>query len=444
MKGVVISGTGSGVGKTSITTGLLSKLSRSMKVQAYKIGPDFIDPMYHTLATGRHARNLDSFLMSESKIKNLVGFSSKGADICIVEGVRGLYEGLSGTTDECSTAEMSKILGFPVILVIDARSLTRSAAAMIRGFQSFDEEVNIAGVILNNVSGKQHETKLTEAINKYTDVEIIGMVKRDVDKTIGQRHLGLKTINESGKEDIKPLESMVSELDTDRILDICESVSETELSDRSPYVKRKTDMKVAIPYDDAYCFYYYENIECMKASGMNIEFFRPTCGEPLPDADMYYLGGGYPELFADKISTNSDFIDGLKTASDDGKVVFGECGGLMTMCSSLTLQNKSKLKMAGIFNADAKMTGRHGPTYVIADTTKDNPLFDAEGVRAHEFHYSDITTHEKYLFGYKVLRGKGINGEYDGLTHKNSIGTYMHQHSLSTDDWLKCIVNRID
>ena len=443
MKGVVIAGTGSGVGKTSITTGLLSRLSRTMRTQAYKIGPDFIDPMYHTVATGRHARNLDSFLMTEDRIKNLVGYSARDADICVVEGVRGLYEGLSGESDECSTAEMAKMLGFPVILVVNARSLTRSAAAMIRGFQSFDEDVNIAGVILNNVSGKQHETKLLEAVRKYTDVDVIGIVRRDTNNAIGQRHLGLDTIDGSEKKNIDYLETMVSELDLDRIMDICESNTVDDLPGNLPYVERNTGLKAAIPLDNAFCFYYYENIECMKSSGIDVRFFKPTCGDQLPDADLYYLGGGYPELYADGISRNTDFLEGLKTASEDGKMILGECGGLMTMCSSITLSNGIKNRMSGIFDADAKMSGRHGPSYVIANTTSANPLFPDMTVRAHEFHYSELEQHSDYPYGYDIVRGTGINGRCDGLVYKNSIGSYMHQHALSTDDWLARIVNKV-
>ena len=167
MKGLVIAGAGSGVGKTSIATGIMSSLSKTMKVQPFKVGPDFIDPMYHTVATGRRSRNLDTYMVPEDKLRGVVGSSSKDADICIVEGVRGLYEGLSGTSDQCSTAEMAKILGLPVVLVMDVRSLTRSAAAMINGLMSFDPGVNVRGVILNNVSGKQHEDKLREAIGRY-------------------------------------------------------------------------------------------------------------------------------------------------------------------------------------------------------------------------------------------------------------------------------------
>jgi len=440
MKGVIIAGTGSGAGKTSITTGLLSKLSKSMKVQAFKVGPDFIDPMYHSLATGRAARNLDTFMMSKDTVRNLVHYSSKDADLCVIEGVRGLYEGLSGTSDECSTAEMAKLLGLPVILVVNARSLTRSAAAIINGFKSFDEDVNIAGVIFNNVSNSQHERKLREATERYTDAEIVGIVRRDTKNIIGERHLGLKTINENGKKDIEPLEGMVSEIDTDRLMQIAEA-SEIDASDATcPFTKHSSGIKAAVPMDDAYCFYYRENIECMKAAGMDVTTFSPVAGDSLPDADFYYLGGGYPELFLKEISENRDFLDGIKTASEDGKMILGECGGLMTLCSSI--ENKDgKIRMSGVFDAECRMCGRHGPTYVVADTTDDNPLFPRMTIRGHEFHYSEVLPVAKYGFGYRMSRGIGIDNKNDGLVCKYSLGSYVHQHALSADDWMSKIVS---
>ena len=437
MKGVIIAGTGSGAGKTSITTGLLSRLSKDMKVQAFKVGPDFIDPMYHSLATGRPARNLDTFMMSKDTVKNLVGYASEGADICIVEGVRGLHEGLSGTSDECSTAEMAKLLRFPVILVVNARSITRSAAAMINGFKSLDPDVNIAGVIFNNVSNSQHERKLIEATEKYTDAEIVGMVRRDTKNTIGERHLGLKTINENGKKDIEPLEGMVSEIDTDRLLAIAES-SEYHFEYTNPFAVHDSGLKAAVPMDDAYCFYYRENIECMKAAGMDVRTFSPLAGDSLPDADFYYLGGGYPELFLKELSENRDFMDGLKAASEDGRMILGECGGLMSLCASI--EDKSgKYKMSGVFDAESKMCGRHGPTYVIADTTEHNPLFPKMTVRGHEFHYSEVLPKSDYHYGYSMNRGIGIDNKHDGLVFRRSLGSYVHQHALSVKDWLSKI-----
>ena len=444
-KGVVISGTGSGVGKTSIVTGLLSKLSKTKKVQAFKVGPDFIDPMYHSVATGVPARNLDTFLMEKDTVRNLVGYTCRqtDADMCVIEGVRGLYEGLSGTSDECSTAEMAKALGFPVVLVVNARSLTRSAAAVINGFKSFDPDVDIRGVILNNVSGPQHENKLREAVEKYTDVEIVGIVRRSKDKVIGQRHLGLNTINSDGKEEIEHLEGLVDEIDMDRLMDVCD-VSGPELPHQCPYTRHDCGLTAAVPMDDAYSFYYRENLECMEAAGMKVKYFSPVNGDMVPDADLYYLGGGYPELFAKEISENRDFMEGLNTAAADGKVIMGECGGLATMCSSLTGTDGVKRPMAGIFHADAKMSGRHGPTYVIAETTEDNPLFRDMTVKGHEFHYTEIQPSNGDAYGYRILRGTGICDKMDGLTVNNAIGSYMHQHALSTKDWLAGVIDKTE
>lgn len=443
MKGIVLSGTGSGVGKTSITTGLMSRLSKTMRVQAFKAGPDFIDPMYHSAATGRPSRNLDSFLMDDDTIRNLVGYASKDADICVVEGVRGLFEGFKGDDDTGSTAHLAKLLGFPVVLIVDARSLTRSAMAIVNGFRSFDPDVNIAGVILNNVSGQQHMTKLQVAMERYCpDVELVGMIKKNPDKALEQRYLGLKTLKTFAEGEITPLQELTEPLDLDRVLDIAESCP-SELPTTSPYTERDSGLKAAVPMDESYCFYYNENIECLRASGMEVTKFRPTDGDSLPDADLYYMGGGYPELFAEQLSRNTDFLEGLKAASEDGKTIIGECGGLMTMCRSITDKDGNVHRMSGVFDADAKMTGvRHGPTYVLADAKPGNPAFSGS-VRGHEYHYSDVFPDPGAEYGFDIGRGLGIQDKMDGLIRGNSVGSYMHQHALSERDWIGTAVHNI-
>ena len=427
MKGVVLAGTGSGVGKTSITTGLMSRLSKTMKVQAFKAGPDFIDPMYHTAATGRRSRNLDSFLMDDDTIRNLVGYASRDADICVIEGVRGLYEGLRGDEDIGSTAYLSKLLGFPVILIVDARSLTRSAAALINGFRSFDPDVRIAGVILNNVSGRQHSDKLRTAMERYCpDVQLVGMIPKNPDKALEQRYLGLRTLRTFAEREITPLQELTEPIDLDRVLDIAESCP-VDLPAGSPYTERDCGLRAAVPMDDAYC----------------VETFRPTEGDSLPDADLYYLGGGYPELHAADISANGDFLEGLRSVSAEGRMVIGECGGLMTMCRSITDAQGVTHRMSGILDAESRMTGvRHGPTYVIADAEPSNPSFSGT-VRGHEYHYSDVFPAEGARFGFSVKRGQGISGRMDGLLSGNSIGSYMHQHALSERDWIGRAVESI-
>jgi cobyrinic acid a,c-diamide synthase len=443
LKGFVIAGTGSGVGKTSITTGIMSLLSKRYKVQGFKVGPDFIDPMYHSAATGRPSRNLDSFLLDDDMIRNLVGYTSEDADVCVIEGVRGLYEGFTGDSDIGSTAYLAKLLDLPVVLVVDSGSLTRSTAAIINGFKAFDPDVKIAGVILNKVSGAQHSDKLDVTMSTYCkDVKVVGKIKKDHENTLGQRHLGLNTIVDEEHSGVASLERLVDSLDLDILMGIAES-TDPDLPTNSPYVQRDANADIAVPYDDAYCFYYRENLECLEAAGFRIRKFSPVAGERLPDADAVYLGGGYPELHAEDISMNRDFLDGVRNMAQDGKPVLGECGGLMSLCSGMVDKEGMRHDMIGVFGCDSVFVNkRHGPTYVMAEATPENPLFSGS-IRAHEYHYSEVTATGSETFGFDVKRGQGIVDKKDGLIFKNTVGTYMHQHALSTDDWALGFIDRL-
>jgi cobyrinic acid a,c-diamide synthase len=380
-------------------------------------------------------------MMGDDIIRNIVGYASKDADLCIVEGVRGLYEGFSADSDIGSTARLAKVLGFPVLLTVDVRSLNRSAAAIVNGFAAFDPELDIKGVILNNISGRQHEDKLEEAIGRYCRQEIVGKVRKMPERPTKERYLGLITPNTKDMPDIAPLAEMAEGVDLDRLMQVAES-SDSELPQECPYVRRDSGLTAAVPMDDSFCFYYRENIECLEASGVRVKTFSPTDGEPLPDADIYYIGGGYPELHAEEISSNSDFLEGIKNVSEEGRPVLGECGGLLTMCRSLKDAGGRRFGMAGIFDAGAEMTGvRHGPAYVMAKATRENPLFGSD-VRAHEYHYSDVFIEHDGSFGYKLLRGSGISGGMDGLVSNNTLGTYMHQHALSSADWASGLISK--
>jgi cobyrinic acid a,c-diamide synthase len=403
-----------------------------MRVQGFKVGPDFIDPMYHRAATGRYSRNLDSFMMSKETVRHLAAYASKDADISIVEGVRGLYEGSSGRNESGSTAEIAKTLGFPVVLVVNARSLTRSAAAIVKGFAAYDEGVDIAGVILNNVSNVQHENKLKEAMEN-AGVNVLGMIRRDPGFSAPERHLGLNMEGSSDKCILDKMEGMADCIDVDQMAGICYG-PETDRQD-SLYVKRDSGLTAAVPVDDAFCFYYKENLECMAASGIKVKQFSPLNGDGLPDADIYYLGGGYPELYLERLSENRDFFQGLGTACEDNKVIIGECGGMLSLCRNIVSDGKT-CRAAGIFDAEARMTSkRHGPSYVTARPNEMCRLF-SETVRGHEFHYSTVDAGPGCEFGFNVVRGAGIADGMDGMVRNNALGTYMHQHALSTEDWL--------
>jgi cobyrinic acid a,c-diamide synthase len=387
--------------------------------------------MYHTAATGRPSINLDSFMMSEDVIKNVAGYYSKDADICIVEGVRGLYEGSSGTSDAGSTAEIAKMLDLPIILVVNARSLTRSAAAIVNGFKTFDPDLKIAGVIMNNVYGEQHQRKLTDAMERYSDITVLGMVRRDISNTVGRTAKGLVDPKD---HDIRKMNDMTADLDLDMIIDAMSDVP--DMPSASPFVERpRQGIRAAVAMDGSFCFYYRENLDCMRSSGIDVVTFRPAEGDMLPDADIYYLGGGYIEAHAERLSGNKDLMEGIKNASDDGKAIIGESGGLLSLCNGITVSGK-RYKMAGIFDAEADISGRrHGPSYVIAHGSAENPFFSGITARAHEFHHSDIIINREYKTGYDLSRGDGIGNGKDGLIVNRTLGTFMHQHALSADDW---------
>lgn len=437
---IVLAGAGSGVGKTTIATGLMRRLSRRCRVQGFKVGPDFIDPMFHAAATGRASRNLDSFMLEPHVMKELFGWSTRDADIAVVEGVRGLYDGLTAVGDTGSTAEIAKMLDAPVVLVVNARSLAKSAAAVVLGFRALDPSVRIAGVILNQVSNPRHLAKATEAVESLAGVEVVGSVGRQREG-VPERHLGLIMPDGSREDTLDTLEALVEDVDVERIVEIASSAGDVELPASSPFPERDpTGVRIAVPCDRAYCFYYPENIEALKAAGAEVLRFRPADGEDLPDCDGAYLGGGYPELYASAIADNRNFLEGIRTLSENGGSVYGECGGLLTMCSSLHV-NGEEHRMAGIFPSAAAFTGeRHGPSYVRAIGAPDNFLLPNAAVRGHEFHYSEVRPQPGSSYGFRVERGVGIAEGMDGLMLRRSMGAYMHLHALSCPLWAPALV----
>ncbi len=440
MRRVVLAGTGSGVGKTSIAAGLMLRLK--CDIQPFKVGPDFIDPMFHAMAAGRPSRNLDSFMMEPQVMKEHFRWACRGADLALIEGVRGLYDGLTSTEDTGSTAEIAKMLGAPVVLVINARSLAKSAAAVALGFKQLDPEVRVSGVILNNVSGERHRKKATEAVEQLAKLPVLGAVERG--RSLPERHLGLVTVEEQGdlermKENLKAL---VEDVDLEMLLEISEAAPEMDPREEPVFPAGRCGIKVAVPRDRSFCFYYQENLESLAMAGAEVRYFRPTDGEGLPDADLYYLGGGYPEVHLNALSSNRDFLEGLRSAADD-KAIYAECGGLMTLCSSIEAGERKG--MSGVFPCSAVLTrDRQGLSYVRARGTDENPFFPGCQVRGHEFHYSHLIPRPEGPFGYAMERGKGIDGDHDGLVFRRTLGCYMHQHALSRLDWGKRLLAAAD
>lgn len=437
MRRVVLAGSGSGVGKTSIAAGLMLRLGDG--VQPFKVGPDFIDPMFHSLASGRPSRNLDTFMMDPEVMVEHFRWACRDADLALVEGVRGLYDGLTSTEDVGSTAEIAKLLDAPVVLVINARSLAKSAAAVALGFKDLDPRVRVAGVILNNVSGERHRRKATEAVEQLAKLPVLGAVERG--GSLPERHLGLLTVEEHGdRERLKDeLREMVEDVDLEMLREIAETAGPMEPRREPLFPRGDAKAKVAVPMDRSFCFYYRENLEALEMAGAELRYFRPAEGQGLPDADLYYLGGGYPEAHKEEISANGDFLQGLENAADD-RAIYAECGGLMTLCSAIEADGRAE--MAGVFPCEAHLTSqRQGLSYVRAAGTAHNPFFPGIEVRGHEFHYSRLVPLPAGPFGFDVSRGTGIDGRHDGMVRGRVLGSYLHMHALSRLDWGKRLLD---
>lgn len=441
MKRVVLSGTGSGVGKTTIATGIMRALSKKHKIQSFKVGPDYIDPSYHKCATGNNARNLDSFFMSEGQIRQSFkqGMQKSKADYGIIEGVRGLYEGISPVTDVGSTSSIAKALNSPVILIINSRSLVRSAAAMTLGFKALDNKINIQGVILNNVKSQKHYLKTKEAVETLAKTPVIGGIIRDKSITMEQRHLGLIPAVE--EERIKGLIEKWGELIEDNIdLDMLKKIMDDseELGEECEPIwsttKTRNKTKIGIPFDEAFNFYYQENIEALEENNAEIIYYSPIHDEELPDVDALYIGGGYPEIFKKELSSNQSMLNSVKEFSENNNPIYAECGGLMYLTKSI-----DGLPMVDVFPYESFLTKKvQGLSYTIAEVLQDNPILKkGTQYHGHEFHYSKVeyTGSNKNDFAFEMKRGVGITGKYDGLLKNNTVASYIHTHAACLPDF---------
>ena len=441
MKRVVLTGTGSGVGKTTIATGIMKALSDEHKIQPFKVGPDYIDPSYHNCATGVSSRNLDSFFMSDGQIRQSFknGMTSSHADYGIIEGVRGLYEGISPTNDIGSTSSIAKALNSPVILIINSRSLVRSAAAMTLGFKALDSRIDIEGVILNNVKSQKHYLKTKEAVEKLANTRVLGGIERDNSISMEQRHLGLIPAVE--QERISGLVEKWGELireniDLDALMEIMDN-SNPIINEYEPIWspnKTKHKTRIAVPFDEAFNFYYKENLEALEYNNAKIEYFSPIHDEQLPSVDALYIGGGYPEIFKKDLSKNTTMLESIKEFSQDNHPIYAECGGLMYLCKTI-----DSLPMVDVFPYHSMLTKRvQGLSYTIAHVQRDNPILKKNTTyQGHEFHYSKVeyTGSNSNDFAFSMRRGVGITGKYDGLLKNNTLASYIHTHTACLPDF---------
>ena len=430
---VLFAGTASGVGKTLICAGLILALRRrGYRVQPFKVGPDYIDPGYHTKAAGVPCRNLDSFLMNEATITEIFVKHAANADISIIEGVRGLYEGISVDSDEGSTAHIAKILKTPVILILNARSITKSAAAIVLGFKSLDPNIKIGGVILNSVFNEEHRRKLARAIENYAKVPVLGALPRSDALSVGERHLGLLTALEN-VIDLQRVADFVEEhIAVEKIVELAEVAPPLSSSGNIHSLRASSTcngVRLAVAYDNAFNFYYQDSLDVLRSLGCRILFFSPMQDAALPECDGLYLGGGYPEVFAAELSKNKSMLRSVKRAAEDEMPVYAECGGLIYL--SRAFEGEGRFEFVGFLPCEVRMRRRH-IGYTVNQIISRTILGDSGILRGHEFHYTECEVSDDVQFAYKMLRGSGMvsrGGEnYDGIVQGATLAAYTHLH----------------
>jgi len=434
-------------GKTLASIFLCAALKeKGLVVQPFKKGPDYIDPSWLTIASGRPCRNLDPMLMSEETLLRSFSAATDDAEIALIEGAMGMYDGLSSDSFG-STAYLAKMLHCPVILIVNCSRMTASVAAMINGYTDFDTEVNISGVILNNVSGRRHEETLKSSIEKYCDIPVVGVIHRDPALSINERHLGLVTSVESKSAEI--VERIYSRLknsfDIDEIIRIAAEAPAINIPVMSDNRPAKKSVKLGVLKDRVFSFYYPENLEALKNAGAEPVFINSMEDTEMPDIDGLYIGGGFPELYLDQLEKNRKLREQVKAAIEKGLPVYAECGGLMYLCKKIKWQNRW-YEMAGAIDADIEISDKPvGHGYASVEITGENPFFTPEfRFWGHEFHYSRITRislPENAEYAFKLHKGKGITGNRDGIVINNMLATYVHLHASGVPQWADSFVS---
>ncbi|MFB5674818.1 cobyrinate a,c-diamide synthase [Paenibacillus terreus] len=467
---LVIAGTGSGAGKTTVTLGLMKAFAeKGLKVQGFKCGPDYIDPTYHTSVTGIASRNLDSWMTPGDYVLDLFSQASADADIAIIEGVMGLYDGKDPRSNTGSTAEIAMITGSPVVLVVDVRSMARSAAAIVLGYQRLEPKLRIAGVIVNRCGSRGHYEIVKAAIEQECGIPVLGWLPRDEELDIPERHLGLVPAIERGE--LEPLFRRAAEriregTDLNRLWELAGSialpatapaaadstsaapaalatahpVSPSFASGSQPSEVKPSSVLIgdkpviAIAKDAAFNFYYEDNMELLRQAGAELVYFSPLAGERIPvGASGLYLGGGFPEEYAAAIAANQAFMNGIRQAAANDMPLFAECGGYMVLARTLTDRAGEIHAMAGIIPAHVRMQEKRAALgYREARAIRDCLLLErGETIRGHEFHYSVMSFDEEspVPYAYETKGMRGITAE--GYARGRVLAGYTHVHLAS-------------
>ncbi len=439
---VLISSHKGGAGKTVFTIGLISILrSLGFNLSVFKKGPDYIDAGWLNKVSKTSCRNLDLFLFNEKD--NLYSFylGSKDSELAIIEGNRGLFDGLD-VFGSCSTSRLAQLLKIPVILVLDCTKVTRSMAALVKGFLNFEEGIKIKGVILNRIARPRHENIIRNSIEYYTDVKVLGVIPK-LNSLPRERHLGLITSLEYDETlFLNQLQAMIKEnVDIEKILEISKEVSSLEIEISEPENSNEfKGLKIGVFRDEAFQFYYPENLESLMRLGAELIFINSFKDKSLPsEISALYLGGGFPEVKADKLSENRELMKQIKEAVLEGMPVYAECGGLMYLGEKIVWKDK-EYPVSGILPITfvvEKIPQGHG--YVVAKIRESNPYFELGSyIKGHEFHYSrpiETKFNKEMKFIFELEKGNGFGEKKDGILYKNLFATYTHIHIFSVKCW---------
>jgi cobyrinic acid a,c-diamide synthase len=440
-------------GKTTLSVGLAAAIKAGGKpVQPFKKGPDYIDPIWLSRAAGQACYNLDFFTQSKEEIHQTFSRNLQAGQIGLIEGNKGLFDGMDVKGSD-SNAALATMLGAPVILVIDTSGITRGIAPLVQGYLGFDDQVNIAGVILNKVGGARHERKLRHALEEYTDIGVLGALGRDRGLEIPERHLGLIPANESGgnmpaDEKISQLSNAVARsVDIERVIQIADTAipSGTDFRESNGPIQVKADIKIAIARDQAFGFYYQDDLDAFKAAGASLVPFNALRSPRLPDVDGLFIGGGFPEAWLKALSANTSLLESIRTALQNGMPAYAECGGLMYLTRSIRWRGEHA-PMAGFIPADTVVGERpKGRGYMLLEETVHHPWPSArtasagspEGTPVHEFHHAYLENLPgNSVFAQQVLRGTGIDGHSDGLVINNLMAGFAHQRQTNANPWV--------
>jgi len=435
-----------GSGKTLLALGLISHWrEKELKVSPFKKGPDFIDAAWLTFAAGRSCHNLDPFLMTDRQIINSFCSNSVDADISLIEGNRGVFDGVD-LNGGFSTAKLGKLLKTPVILIVDVTMATRTIAAVVMGCQRFDPDLHIAAVILNRVAGLRQESIVRNSIEHYCGIPVIGSVPKLKEDLLPERHMGLIPYQESddaGRAITWTRKVVDENLDLKTIWKLAHDVKPLEQGNHHFATLQSKMQDVHTPRigyirDSSFWFYYPENLDQLRNLGAILVEINSITGKELPDLDALYIGGGFPETRAEALADNTGFRDSLRKKIEEGLPVYAECGGLIYLGEALIV-NKNTYPMVGALPLRIVLEDRpQGHGYTILEVTKKNPYYEVgEVLRGHEFHYTRalLSRSEDIKPAFKVLRGYGLDGRKDGLCKKNLLATYTHVHAAGNPLW---------